>query len=208
MNFVKYILAIALVVGLTGISGAVPILNDRGSGPEDTFAGLYSYGWYTNSGSLLGVISGNNNNNNIEALEGWIEEKTGDSLELTKTTVSITNYNASGEIITGASNTGTWEVTPAGNTISFYAVKAGNHYAVYEEDPAQGDGSWSTYDLWKYGQDHDINGLGGNGGLEVSHFTGYDPGTTPVPEPSTMLLLGTGILGLVTFGRKRLNKKV
>jgi len=29
----------------------------------------------------------------------------------------------------------------------------------------------------------------------------------PVPEPSTILLVGTGLLGIIGFGRKRLNKK-
>ena len=42
-------------------------------------------------------------------------------------------------------------------------------------------------------------GTGGEGSLKL-------PGA-PVPEPSTILLIGTGILCMITFGRKRLNKK-
>jgi|WetSurSiteA1Bulk_404760.scaffolds.fasta_scaffold23797_1 hypothetical protein len=48
----------------------------------------------------------------------------------------------------------------------------------------------------------------------IAHFTmgcGNDnligQGTTPVPEPATMLLLGTGLIGLAGFGRKKLLEK-
>ena len=43
--------------------------------------------------------------------------------------------------------------------------------------------------------------------LDTSTFTlGYDNNTAPVPEPTTILLMGTGLIG-IAFGRKRLNKK-
>jgi hypothetical protein len=46
--------------------------------------------------------------------------------------------------------------------------------------------------------------------LHNSVFTlDYDKGsnTAPVPEPTTMLLFGSGLLSLVGVARKRLNKK-
>ena len=44
----------------------------------------------------------------------------------------------------------------------------------------------------------------------IKSFRGYQckpPNHNPVPEPSSMLLLGCGILGLAGWGRKKLKKK-
>ena len=50
-----------------------------------------------------------------------------------------------------------------------------------------------------------INSIYGDFYLDQSTLVA-DGATAPVPEPATMLLLGTGLLGLVAFGRKRFKK--
>jgi hypothetical protein len=38
-------------------------------------------------------------------------------------------------------------------------------------------------------------------------INGDDGQTTPTPEPATMILLGSGLIGLAWFGRKKFSKK-
>ncbi|BHH81959.1 PEP-CTERM sorting domain-containing protein [Desulforhopalus sp. 52FAK] len=72
----------------------------------------------------------------------------------------------------------------------------------------------STFSTWSTGDDFAVtlasNGSWGDAILQINQSTfnlDYDNQTAPVPEPSTMLLFGTGILGLVGYSRKRSNKK-
>jgi len=41
---------------------------------------------------------------------------------------------------------------------------------------------------------------------ELSHYSLWNPGSSSVPEPATMLLLGTGLLGLALVGKKKIVK--
>ena len=108
---------------------------------------------------------------------------------------------------------GTWTVTPGEVWSSpiFFSVKASNFWALYDSNLYDENGnvnllpsqtvSWNTAEIpfnrhWK----------------DLSHISFWTTdsgggGVAPVPEPATMLLLGTGLAGLAgTRIRKRMQK--
>jgi len=91
-------------------------------------------------------------------------------------------------------------------SIDFLTVKASVGYVVYQLDKLDNNYSWST---------ESIRNRGGNQ-PHVSHLTlwsvysdrntGPGPDIPSVPEPSSLILLGTGILVFMGIKRKKLIK--
>lgn len=187
------------LLSMATVTYATPVLNNNANDSiEDVYvtpkndAPYYkTYSNYANSGAFLYVATGNNLGNFAQATEDKLSAFLGYKIDLVESAVSFTPVDGG--------KSGTWATNINSTLIDFYVVKAGDAYAMYEVSPADNNGSWSTYDLWKAG-------YGGKDGIEISHFTGYGH-NAPVPEPGTMVLFGAGLLGLAIFGKRRMDKE-
>lgn len=162
------------------------------------------------SGEYMFTVTDYNNDTpvNMDALEirakDWFFWEKGITREVDfefYSKVDAPDASAPGMTVTYAPDnmTGTWATDLP---IEFYTVKASTQFALYWLDGGAAMGLWST--------EH-IENPGGNQ-PEISHLSGWNPFDSPpipvpvVPEPSTMVLLGLGVMGLVTAGRKKLRK--
>jgi hypothetical protein len=69
-----------------------------------------------------------------------------------------------------------------------------------------GGGTFQAFDLTTTPEVSDIFTAPGQNGLSSYAFYGEGE-SAPVPEPATMLLLGSGLIGLAAYGRKKFFRK-
>lgn len=71
--------------------------------------------------------------------------------------------------------------------IDVWMIKAGGYFTLWTYGMPSMEGYWTTAGLT----------VGNNSNQpEISHFTAYVTESTPIPEPATMLLFGTGLAGI------------
>jgi|GEM_PF-2295603 len=227
----KFLLISSILLTLIAFSGQAWSTSVKNT-PNDSFED-YSDGsifdYYQNSGALVGVYSGNDNDlDSIEDnINAWYRDNYDKFATISISTndlrLSITGWNSSKDqdVTIGITKdgeeykvddvssdyySGTWmafDLDDNSAAISFYIVKASTAFAIYYLDPAASEGSWSVYDI-------DASGVtNGKGVKSISHLTGFivasdiTGGGDPVPEPTTMILFGLGLLGLAKISRRK-----
>ena len=90
---------------------------------------------------------------------------------------------------------GTWATN---RNLIGYSIKASGGFKLYGLIPEASSGDWDLGDLHAFLATQPD----GNPKADISHLWGFYADTTKVPEPTTVLLLGAGLIGLAGFRRK------
>jgi hypothetical protein len=84
------------------------------------------------------------------------------------------------------------------STEEYFVIKNATYWALFQN---QADLGWGVFDSTLL-----PSGMNLSSGTTISHVSQFDSGSTSVPEPSTTLLLGAGLLGFGLYSRKRSKK--
>lgn len=126
----------------------------------------------------------------------WVEDTVGPGISYSATAGKIEGNASWVEV---DDNPGVYAM-PLAEDFAYFLVKTGKNegspYSYFLFENGAGP-SWAVVDL-------NAQGIKNIGKIShISQFAQFDNGTTPVPEPSTMLLLGGGLLVLCWYGQKR-----
>jgi len=103
-----------------------------------------------------------------------------------------------------------WKLSESGytDTSNFSWDSSANTLVAAALDPSlafYSDGSLANYTFYIW--DNDMGSITGNQGLTVpQNFIAYTPAGGAVPEPSSLLLMGSGLAGALAFVRRKLRR--
>lgn len=212
------------------IGSSIDVYNDQSGAAifQPTSAGtsatyITSMSWGAYSGSYeIGLYQYGDTSTNVKLFDE----------DISAGNVSI-NFAASGTVATSYFNeaASAWETvdvqTDFGNTFGFYLTSTYGTW--YSEDDLNGTGQAQMLMYEAKGDPVEINGQHfttdedhwyvamegadqldwpyGSGNIDYNDFVLQVESVQPVPEPATMLLLGSGLIGLAGMGRKKFFKK-
>lgn len=179
-------------VALTGMTGVdLSLLLERANFAEQNILGIYGF---STSGPSITV------GDRLEIFRGGNSPVTVTDLAFNQTTGTVTN-TSTGQTAMVGSTFGFYITTP--ENFTFYTHQSLNpdgmdHFKIFD---TRGSATGASFVIGA----EDLFGLGDADFDDM--VAGVSGAAAPVPEPGTMVLLGTALLGLACYGRWRMRPR-
>jgi len=201
-KFLIFLCGLVMIFGFAGATGATVLtFDDISAAQTGTIADGYGGLDWDNMGYLNGSSHAPGSGYDNGTVSG---DYVAANLWASVATVSDSLFDFNGAFFTGAWNDGlniNIQGLNNGSAIFNTTIQV-DHYG-----PTWFEANFVGIDQLvfnSYGGTHVVTGGAGEH-FAMDNFTFNE--TAPVPEPSTILLMGAGLLGLVGYNRKRSNKK-